>query len=77
MKTARILFRPICSGCQQQVYGVIDYNYTNGCVNPFRCQNCGAVFVNIEMPYWLPFHNEGDQHVLSCCSDSEQEVIKE
>lgn len=59
---AKILFRPICSNCGKQLFGVISFEYdtdflekagvlyrTAGRVEPDHCPYCNEWFEGIEM----------------------------
>lgn len=69
---AKILFRPVCSNCNNQIYQLIEYEanmipidgdshilYCKDCycITPTRCPYCGEYFTSIEMPGSLPFDN--------------------
>jgi len=66
---AQILFRPTCSNCKKQLFGIIDYEYDTGAlsadfikdrghVEPNCCPYCGEWFDSIEMPGPnLPYEN--------------------
>lgn len=68
---AKILFRPVCSNCNNQIYQLIEYEaniipidgnscvlYSKDCyITPTECPYCGEYFTSIEMPGSLPFDN--------------------
>ena len=68
---AEILFRPVCSNCNNQIHQLIEYDEEiseidgnprfRQCeryyITPKSCPYCGEFFTRIEMPTKLPFDN--------------------
>ena len=66
---AAVLFRPVCSKCDNQLHLLIDYEeeaitdvppfvYRKDYhITPERCPYCGEYFTSIEMPGSIPFDN--------------------
>ena len=71
-----IEFRPICSECNREIIGIIDYNEyeletdnmrledKKRIIDPAKCPNCGAVFQKITIPKCLPYDNRHEPEVL-------------
>lgn len=68
---AEILFRPVCSKCNNQLHLLIDceeetipidndphfMRYKDYYITPKSCPYCGEYFTSIEMPGSVPFDN--------------------
>lgn len=64
-----IEFRPVCSVCNQEIIGIIDYNVYDididnarrldrlGVIEPMECPHCGVKFERITIPKRLPYDN--------------------
>jgi len=73
----QILFRPTCSKCKKQLFGIIDYEYDiqaisadfidtalykRGHVEPNCCPYCNEWFDSIEIPGSIPYENWPDNY---------------
>lgn len=75
MSRYAIEFRPVCSECNREIIGIIDYNEYEletdnvrhdklGVIEPMKCPHCGAVFKKITIPKRLPYDNRHEPEVL-------------